>query len=199
MPFPPGGATRRRAAPSRPLEAAHVRSHAVIDARARASSPRRPPRASLGAHVAHLIPLTTLPSGLCASASRRTLLGMLDHGRPVHVTGWESVYLVCLSLTVEGLALLAFGLVTPWGERVPAWIPRLRGRRIPPRLVVTVAGTGAVLVTSSRSCSSSRATTSRRSRAPAPAAPWPRSATCRCCSGARCSPLSPSPTTVGAA
>ena len=116
-------------------------------------APARPPHAGRPAPrwahtAAHLIPLTTLPSGLWRIGIASGLsLGMLDHGRPVHVTGWESVYLVCLSLTVEGLALLAFGLVRPWGERVPAWIPRLRGRRIPPRLVVTVAGTGAVLVT----------------------------------------------------
>ncbi len=98
--------------------------------------------------VAHLIPLTTLPSGVWRIGIAAGLsLGMLDHGRPVHIAGWESVYLVCLSLTVEGLAFLAFGLVRPWGERVPNWIPRLRGRRIPPRLVVAVAGTGAVLVT----------------------------------------------------
>ena len=94
-------------------------------------APARPPHAGRPAPrwahtVAHLIPLTTLPSGLWRIGIASGLsLGMLDHGRPVHVTGWESVYLVCLSLTVEGLALLAFALVRPWGERVPAWIPRL--------------------------------------------------------------------------
>jgi hypothetical protein len=98
--------------------------------------------------VAHLIPLTTLPSGLWRIAIACGLsLGMLDHGEPLRINGWESVYLVCLSLTIEGLALLAFGLVRPWGERVPQHLPVLGGRRLPPRLITAVAATGAVLVT----------------------------------------------------
>jgi hypothetical protein len=98
--------------------------------------------------VAHLVPLTTLPSGLWRIAIASGLsLGMLDHGEPLHIHGGESVYLVCLSLTIEGLALLAFGLVRPWGERVPQRIPAIGGRRIPPRLVIAAAGTGTLLVT----------------------------------------------------
>ena len=98
--------------------------------------------------VAHLIPLTTLPSGLWrVGIALGFSLGMLDHGEPLHVGGWESVYLVCLSLTIEGLALLAFGLVRPWGERAPRRFPLIGGRHVPPRLVVAIAGTGAVLAT----------------------------------------------------
>jgi hypothetical protein len=36
--------------------------------------------------------------------------------------------------------------VRPWGERVPRWIPRLGGRRIPPMAVVMAAAAGAVLL-----------------------------------------------------
>lgn len=98
--------------------------------------------------VAHLIPLTTLPSGLWrVGIALGFSLGMLDHGEPLHVGGWESVYLVCLSLTIEGLALLAFGLVKPWGERAPRWFPLIGGRRVPPRLVVGIAAAGTLLVT----------------------------------------------------
>ena len=98
--------------------------------------------------VAHLVPLTTLPSGLWRIAIACGFsLGMLDHGEPIDVHGWESVYLVCLSLTIEGFALLAFGLVRPWGECVPRWFPVIAGRRVPPRLVVAAAATGTVLVT----------------------------------------------------
>ena len=101
------------------------------------------------AHVtAHLIPLTTLPSGLWRiGIALGFSLGMLDNGEPLHVGGWESVYLVWLSLVVEGLALLAFGLVKPWGERVPQRVPRLGGRRIPPAAVVATASVGAAIVT----------------------------------------------------
>lgn len=99
--------------------------------------------------IAHMVPLTTLPSGLwrIGIALGFFSFGMLDHGRPLEIRGWESVYLVCLSLVIEGLALLAFGLVAPWGERVPRWLPRIGGRRIPPAPVIAAASIGAVLVT----------------------------------------------------
>ena len=98
--------------------------------------------------VAHLIPLTTLPSGLWRIAIASGFsLGMLDHGEPLRITGWESVYLVFLSLAIEGLALLGFGLVRPWGERVPRWVPGIGRRRIPPRPVIAAAATGTLLVT----------------------------------------------------
>jgi hypothetical protein len=98
--------------------------------------------------VAHVVPLTTLPSGLWRIAIACGFsLGMLDHGEPIDIHGWESVYLICLSLTIEGLALLAFGLVRPWGEHVPRRFPVIGGRRVPPRLVVAVAGTGTLLIT----------------------------------------------------
>jgi hypothetical protein len=86
--------------------------------------------------VAHLIPLTTLPSGLWRIAIALGFsLGMLDDGEPLLIRGWESVYLIGLSIAVEGLALLGFALVRPWGERFPR------------RAVVAAAATGAVLVT----------------------------------------------------
>ena len=98
--------------------------------------------------VAHIVSLTTLPSGLWRIAIASGFsLGMLDHGEPIDVHGRESVYLICLSLTIEGCALLAFGLVRPWGERAPRWFPVIAGRRVPPRLVVAAAATGTVLVT----------------------------------------------------
>jgi hypothetical protein len=44
-----------------------------------------------------------------------------------------------------GLALLALGLIRPWGEAVPGWIPILGGRRVPPLAAVLPAGMAAVL------------------------------------------------------
>ncbi|HSK18464.1 MAG TPA: hypothetical protein VK912_04950 [Longimicrobiales bacterium] len=43
-------------------------------------------------------------------------------------------------------ALLTLGLVQPWGEAFPAWVPRLGGRRLPPAIAVVPAGIVAVLV-----------------------------------------------------
>jgi hypothetical protein len=104
----------------------------------------RPP-ARWASLAAHLVPLTVLPSGLWRIALALGFsMGMLEDGGPVAVHGWLSVYVLSLSVVSEGTALLTLGLVRPWGERVPAWVPRLGGRRIPPRPVVVIAAIGAV-------------------------------------------------------
>jgi hypothetical protein len=106
---------------------------------------RRPPRWAVIA--AHLVPLTTLGAGLWRLPVAAGLsMGVLVDGVPAHVHGWESVYVVSLSVVSELAALLTLGLVRPWGERVPRWLPVLGGRRIPPRPVVAVAATGAVVL-----------------------------------------------------
>jgi hypothetical protein len=61
--------------------------------------------------------------------------------------GWGTVSVIFLTVLTEVLALLSLGLVRPWGEVVPAWVPRLAGRRIPPAAVVLSAGVGGVLLT----------------------------------------------------
>jgi hypothetical protein len=67
------------------------------------------------------------------------------HG--LDVPGWGSVYVVGLSAASMGLALLALGLIRPWGEVVPGWMPLLGGRRVPPLAAVIPAGLAAVLLT----------------------------------------------------
>jgi hypothetical protein len=101
---------------------------------------RRPPRWAVVA--AHLVPLTTLPSGIW----RLFIAGGADLGlRPYHaVNGWEAVGIAGLSVLCEGLALLTFGLVRPWGERVPRWIPVLGGRRVAPCAAIVPAALGAL-------------------------------------------------------
>jgi hypothetical protein len=95
--------------------------------------------------AAHLVPLTVLPSGLWRiGLALGFSMGMLEDGAPVHVHGWLTVYVLSLSAVSEASALLTLGLVRPWGERVPRWIPGIGGRRVPPRPVVVVAAAGAV-------------------------------------------------------
>ncbi|MGW1926103.1 hypothetical protein ACWCQ0_43865, partial [Streptomyces massasporeus] len=50
------------------------------------------------------------------------------------------LYVVSLSLVSELLAFLTLGLVRPWGEVFPRWMPFLGGRRVNP-----AAATGAAL------------------------------------------------------
>ena len=99
--------------------------------------------------AAHLVALTVLPAGIW-----RVVLGSgvtMGFTRAAleadDMPGWGTVSVVFLSLLTEGLALLTLGLVRPWGEVVPGWVPRLRGRRIPPRAVVIPATIGGFLLT----------------------------------------------------
>jgi hypothetical protein len=59
---------------------------------------------------------------------------------------WEPYYFIALSLVTEGAVLLTLGLVRPWGERVPRWVPLLGGRRVAPLAAVVPASIGAVAV-----------------------------------------------------
>ncbi|MEU1686350.1 hypothetical protein [Micromonospora sp. NPDC005707] len=101
------------------------------------------PAPAWAVRAAHLIPLLVLPSGLW----RIALVAGLPIGTPVDPGPGESVYIVSLSLVSEGLALLALGLVRPWGEVFPRWLPPVGGRRVPPPFAVTVATVGAVALT----------------------------------------------------
>ncbi|MEU1836901.1 hypothetical protein [Micromonospora chersina] len=103
------------------------------------------PAPAWAVRVAHLIPLVVLPSGLWRIALVAGLpIGASAYGAPVDPGLGESVYIVSLSLVSEGLALLALGLVRPWGEAFTGWLPLVGGRRVPPRFAVTAATAGAV-------------------------------------------------------
>ncbi|MEU8611686.1 hypothetical protein AB0C29_27235 [Actinoplanes sp. NPDC048791] len=98
--------------------------------------------------LAHLVPLTVLPSGVW-----RTVLGFgFGMGfsptalEASDIPGWGSAWVFFLTVLTEALALLTIGLVRPWGEVVPAWVPRLGGRRIPPAAVVVPATVGGILL-----------------------------------------------------
>lgn len=110
--------------------------------------PAQPPRWAITA--AHVATWTTVPSGLWRVA--------LAIGLPVGYSaasarelfdapGAGSAYLIGLTVVLELLSLLSLGLVRPWGEVVPRWIPLLGGRAIPPRAVVIPAALGAAALT----------------------------------------------------
>lgn len=99
--------------------------------------------------AAHLVPLATLPAALWRlPLVFGVSMGALEtSGAAVHVSGWEAVYVLSLSVVTEASALLTLGLVRPWGERAPAWIPFLGGRRLRPLAVIVPAAFGALLLT----------------------------------------------------
>src|SRR5262245_22808147 len=78
--------------------------------------------------------LTALPSGLWRVALGVVVpVGFSGHLADMYSPGWSlTPYVIVLSLLAEGLAMLTLGLVRPWGEVVPSWIPFLGGRHIPP-------------------------------------------------------------------
>ena len=56
-------------------------------------------------------------------------------------------YLLLLGVVSDSAAYLTLGLVRPWGERVPRWIPWLGGREVHTWLAATVATLGGLVVT----------------------------------------------------
>ena len=99
--------------------------------------------------AAHLTALTVLPSGVW-----RVVLGCgvtLGFARADleadGIPGRGTVMVVFLTVLTEALALLTLGLVKPWGEVVPRWVPALGGRRVPPAAAVVPAAIGGILLT----------------------------------------------------
>ncbi|WUH99198.1 hypothetical protein OHR68_37760 [Spirillospora sp. NBC_00431] len=99
-------------------------------------------------YVAHAIPFTVLPSGLW-----RIALGL---GVPLGLGGEDGFpdfphpigtpYVFALSIVAEFFALLALGLVRPWGEVFPRLLPLVGGRRVPVWFAVGAASSGAAAV-----------------------------------------------------
>lgn len=100
-------------------------------------------RSPLGGAGGPCDPLCVLPSGSWRVA---LVLGLAGYDADYDWAVWERPYVIGLSVVSEGLALSALGLVRPWGEVVPRWVPGLRGRRIPIPAVVVPAALGAVLI-----------------------------------------------------
>lgn len=95
--------------------------------------------------AAHAVPFAVMPAGVW-----RILLAFgragVGHGPQSRFGAGQFSYVLCLSVLSEGLALLTLGLVKPWGERVPSWIPLLGGRNVPVRAAVVPAAVGAALL-----------------------------------------------------
>lgn len=100
--------------------------------------------------AAYAVPFTVLPSSLWRIAAC-TFHVPIAHGAQDFgdVPSWlpGELYVVLLSIVSELLAFAAIGLISPWGEVFPGWIPGLRGRRVPTAAAVVPAALGAAIVT----------------------------------------------------
>ncbi|WP_246492263.1 hypothetical protein [Actinomadura alba] len=56
-------------------------------------------------------------------------------------------YVIALTAVAEALAFLSMGLVRPWGEVWPRWVPFLRGRPVRPPAAIIPAALGSVVLT----------------------------------------------------
>ncbi|MEV6757088.1 hypothetical protein [Streptomyces sp. NPDC051214] len=55
-------------------------------------------------------------------------------------------YVLLLGAVAEGASYLTLGLVRPWGEVMPRWVPFLAGRPVNAHLAVATASLGALTV-----------------------------------------------------
>ncbi|MFG2233571.1 hypothetical protein ACGFNX_26865 [Streptomyces sp. NPDC048723] len=111
-----------------------------------AISAAAPPRWAVWA--AHLTTWVVLPSGLWRIA---LVLGYPAGYTDVDFESFQTigakVWMLSLSVLCELAAFLTIGLVRPWGEVVPHWIPLIGGRRVRPMAAVVPAALGAAVLT----------------------------------------------------
>lgn len=106
------------------------------------------PPARWAVRAAQLITLLALPTGLwrlamvCGFPSGYTEAGFVPFDTP-----GSKLWMLTLSIACELLALLSLGLVRPWGETVPRWIPVIGGRPVRPLAAVVPAAAGALALT----------------------------------------------------
>jgi hypothetical protein len=98
--------------------------------------------------IAHVVPLLGVPSALWRFAMGFGIpVGF--HGSMARLyegPGWVTVYVTVLNALMEGAAFLTIGLVRPWGEVMPGWVPYIGGRRIPTWAAVVPAAIGVVVL-----------------------------------------------------
>jgi hypothetical protein len=92
--------------------------------------------------LAHAVPLCALPASLWRIGMIFGLVGV-----PGATSVGQALAIVALSLVTEGLALLTIGLVRPWGEVLPRWLPLVGGRPVRVWAAVTAASLGAAALT----------------------------------------------------
>lgn len=109
----------------------------------RTADPSRPGSRWIRA-AAYAVPLCVLPSSLWRLHA--VFVKGLPAGCERLTKPWEPYYVASLSAVSLIAATLTVGLVRPWGEVVPAWVPVLGGRRIPVLAAVLPAAGGAVLI-----------------------------------------------------
>jgi hypothetical protein len=108
-----------------------------------AAEPRFRPVSRWITAAAYAVPLCVLPSALWRLWA---LADGLPRGCRQAGPAWEPYYVTGLSVVSLSAALLTIGLVRPWGEVLPHWIPLVGGRTVPVRAAVTAASLGTIFI-----------------------------------------------------
>lgn len=118
----------------------------VLTAETTLTSAAAPPRWAVRA--ARLTPWVVLPSGLWRMALVLGYpAGYTDAGFEDFQSIGAKVWMLALSVICELAAFLTVGLVRPWGEVVPRWIPLIGGHGVRPMAAVVPAALGALVMT----------------------------------------------------
>lgn len=96
--------------------------------------------------AAHAVPWVVLPSSIWRILMTAGLAGVDSQNPNYHSQLSDYLYVLLLSVVGESFALLTLGLVKPWGEVFPRWMPFLGGRRVPIKAAVIPATVGAALI-----------------------------------------------------
>ncbi len=115
--------------------------------------PPVPPPPRWAVRAAHVAAWSTVPSGVWRVAlvlgvpvgvmEREEFLAAFPHNSPLI----GLAYVLVIGAVAEAASYLTLGLVRPWGEVVPLWIPLLGGRPVDHRIAVLAASLGAFAVT----------------------------------------------------
>ncbi|MEU9928769.1 hypothetical protein [Streptomyces anulatus] len=115
--------------------------------------PPVPPPPRWAVRAAHVAAWSTVPSGVWRVALVLGVpVGVMEREEflasfPDNSTPLALGYVLLLGAVAEAASYLTLGLVRPWGEVVPRWIPLLGGRPVNTGLAVVAASLGALAVT----------------------------------------------------
>ncbi|MEW2392994.1 hypothetical protein AB0933_32000 [Streptomyces venezuelae] len=115
--------------------------------------PTAPPPPRWAVRAAHVAAWSTVPSGVWRIALVLGVpVGVMERGEFLSAFPDDSAllalaYVLLIGAVAETASYLTLGLVRPWGEVMPRWIPFVGGRPVRPGLAVLAASLGAATVT----------------------------------------------------